>query len=154
MSVCPANRLRKRTRSLCALAHPWSHWCFRGCRCAAAEIYPAGPRGHQREGLLHVPLRGQRGPFERTGAVSQRTLSSKKGPVALPAVTDRLHPFTFPGAVLRGRLQLQGAAAGGWLHPVPVLAARVPAVSGVEAFPGSQLGALHSIPTHPDRPRG
>jgi len=69
----------------------------------------------------------------------------------LVVVTDRSHVFSLSGAVLGGRLHLQGAAAGRWIHSFPFLAAQIPRVFGVETVPGPTQHPLHSIPTASDR---
>lgn len=72
--------------------------------------------------------------------------------ILVVVVTDRSHVFSLSGAVLGGRLHLQGAAAaaaGRWIHSFPFLAAQIPRVFGVETLPGPT--PLHSIPTASDR---
>lgn len=58
-----------------------------------------------------------------------------------------LTPPLLSEALRGGRLRLQRAAAGRRIHPLPVLAPRIPFVSGIQTVPRPSRGPLHSVPT-------
>lgn len=120
---------------------------FYAFRCTGAEICQSGPRDLEGEVIIPVPLCGQRGSPERTGTVSTDVPNPKSLDLH---VSPRRHltPPLLPSEALHGgRLLLQRAAAGRRIHPLPVLAPRIPFVSGIQTVPRPSRGPLHTVPT-------
>lgn len=120
-------------------------FCFCVSRCAAVEISQTRPCRPEGQVIVSVPLCGQWRPFEGTGMVTKEELNAKS--LSCLSLTDSFHLLSLSEPLHRGRLHLQRAAAGRWIHPFPFLTPWISCLSGVKTIPGPALSPLHSIPT-------
>lgn len=122
------------------------------CRCAGAEIGSNGPCSLEGEVVVSVPVHGRCGSLERTGTAGDDVPSIQILHPSCPSLTahSSSSPSTPPPpsseALRGGRLHLQRAAAGRRIHALPVLAPRLPFVSGAQTVPGPPRRPLHSLP--------